>query len=247
VSKFSLITATYNSAATLQDTLESVRAQVGVTTELIVQDGGSLDDTLGIAEAHGGILIRSEPDTGLYNAMNRGIARATGDIIGIINSDDFYPSNDVLQSVQRLFDSHPEIDAVYGDLNYVAFDEPCRIIRKWHSRNYDPLSWRMGWMPPHPTFFVRRSVYERFGIFNETLRFSADYEFMLRCCYLHRISVAYLPRVLVHMRAGGVSNSSLKNRLQANREDRLAWKLNGLSVPMGLNLIKPLRKVRQWM
>ncbi|MBC6994157.1 glycosyltransferase family 2 protein [Neolewinella lacunae] len=243
----SIITATYNSAATLADTLDSLLAQQWPGLEVILQDGGSTDATLEIAARYPFVRIESVRDGGLYDAMNRGIARATGEVIGILNSDDFYPSPQVLHWVAEVFARRPEVDALYGDLVYVAAERTERVVRRWIARQYDHAAWRWGWMPPHPTFFVRRHVYERYGSFQTDLRLAADYEFMLRCCYRHGIKVVYLPRVLVHMRVGGVSNKSLANRLAANREDRRAWELNGLQPPAALALLKPLRKVKQWL
>jgi glycosyltransferase len=243
----SIITATYNSASTLTDTLESLSLQKIEHLEVILQDGGSTDATLEIAARYDFVKIVSEEDTGLYNAMNRGIARATGDIIGILNSDDFYPDDQVLNRVRSAFEEDLELAAVYGNLKYVDAIDTKRVIRHWKVGPYNRKDWQQGWMPPHPTFFVRKSVYDQYGGFNEQLRFAADYEFMLRCCFKHRIKIKCIPNVLVHMRAGGVSNSSLSNRLKANKEDRLAWKLNDLKPPFLLVWIKPLSKLRQWL
>jgi glycosyltransferase len=245
--KISIITATYNSATTLRDTLESLQKQKGVVFEVLLQDGGSTDETLEIAKDFSFVEVISESDTGLYNAMNRGVARATGDIVGILNSDDFYVDALVLQDVVTAFIQDRDLEAVYGSLKYVDFYNVNKELRYWKSGPYRRSFWLHGWMPPHPTFFVRKSVYNTHGGFNEQLQFAADYEFMLRCCYKHQIKVRCIPRVLVHMRSGGVSNSSLKNRLSANKEDRLAWKLNGLSPPALLALKKPFFKIPQWL
>ena len=242
----SIITATFNSAATLDDTLLSINSQNAVEADALIQDGLSKDATIDIANGYPFVTVRSEKDTGLYNAMNRGVNRATGDIIGILNSDDFYPTEDVLATVLQTFTDHPETDAVYGDLNYVAEKDTTKVVRTWKAGAYDKRFWKRGWMPPHPTFFVRREVYQKFGRFNEDFRFAADYEFMLRCCYKHDITVRYIPKVLVHMRVGGVSNSSFANRLKANREDVAAWRVNNLPVPLLLNIRKPMRKVNQF-
>ncbi len=244
---FSIITATFNSAATLQDTLQSVAKQEEKSWELLIQDGGSKDATLQIVEAFGQAKLESKQDKGLYNAMNRGIQRASGAIVGILNSDDFYPDTQVLSRVREAFDADPALEAVYGDLKYVQHDQPKKIVRNWQAGAYEHHAWEKGWMPPHPAFFVRRSVYEQFGGFNEALRLAADYEFMLRACFIGKIKVAYLPHVLVHMRLGGLSNSSIKNRLIANQEDRKAWRINGLKPPFGLAILKPFRKIKQWL
>lgn len=244
---FSIIVATYNSDNTLRDTLQSIKIQNTDNLEVILQDGGSTDRTIEIAQEYPFVDWQSEPDNGLYSAMNKGIKRSKGEIVGILNSDDFYPDNQVIERVNALFTEDPELDAVYGSLKYVNAKDTNKVIRHWKSGPYRLEAWRQGWMPPHPTFFVRKSVYERFGGFREELRFAADYEFMLRCCYKERIKVRRIPYVLVHMRVGGVSNSSLSNRLKANKEDRLAWKLNELVPPAFLSMKKPLRKVQQWL
>lgn len=241
---FSIITPTFNSAATLSDTCRSIRSQLGVAVEHLVQDGGSKDHTIAIAqdfEAH----CRSEPDQGLYHAMNKGIQRATGDIIGILNSDDFYADDQVLARVQEAF-SDPEVQAVYGNLDYVDPVDTGKVIRKWRSGRYHHSRFRYGWMPPHPTFFVRRALYERYGDFDLSFRTSADYELMLRFLYKHRVQAVHIPEVLVKMRAGGVSNSSFRHRLRANREDRRAWEVNGLKPHFFTTWLKPVRKLGQW-
>jgi glycosyltransferase involved in cell wall biosynthesis len=214
--------------------------------------------------------IISEPDKGIYDAMNKGIRLATGDIIGILNADDLYATPDVLAKVAALFDD-PAIEACYGDLEYVKNSEkvPMKrgegdlypashgspltmhrshftVVRYWKSGVYNRNKFKWGWMPPHPTFFVRRSVYERHGTFNLQLGSAADYELMLRFLYVHGIRTAYLPEVLVLMRAGGASNESLAARIKANRMDRKAWEINGLKPYPWTLLLKPLRKLPQY-
>ncbi len=244
---FSIITATFNSARTLQDTLNSLLAQQEKDWEWIVQDGGSQDHTLRLLEKIAVAKYVSQQDSGLYNAMNLGIERAQGEIIGILNSDDFYADPQVLSRVAQAFADNPSWEAVYGDLKYVDTETPQKVVRYWKAGDYEPHAWRWGWMPPHPTFFVKRAVYERLGGFNENLRIAADYEFMLRACHIHQISLGYIPEVLVHMRVGGLSNNTWKNRLLANQEDRKAWVVNGLEVPIGLAFTKPFRKIKQWL
>lgn len=240
-----LITATYNSAATLRDTLASVRSQTYGAIEHWVIDGGSTDETLAIVADYPEVNWLSEPDRGLYDAMNKGIARATGEVVGIINSDDFYAHPQVLERVMAVF-TDPEVEAVYGDLNYIHPEQTERLIRQWRSATYDAQRWRWGWMPPHPTFFVRRSLYERYGVFNLDFHLAADYELMLRFCYKHGVEPVYLPEVLVKMRIGGVSNASLRHRWRANREDQRAWTVNQLRPFWWTTLLKPLRKVGQF-
>ena len=244
--KISIITPTFNSAATLRDTLDSIGGQDYLHVEHLIVDGGSGDDTLAIAGHYPRVSrIVSEPDEGLYDAMNKGIALATGDVIGILNSDDFYTHSKVLSRVAALFEL-TGADALYGDLEYVDAIDNQRIVRRWKSRPYQPGLFLRGWMPPHPTFFVRRRVYEQFGAFNTLLRFSADYELILRFLYRHRVSACYLPEVMVRMRTGGHSNASLGNRIRANREDRLAWRLNGLRPAFYTLCWKPFSKLGQY-
>jgi glycosyltransferase involved in cell wall biosynthesis len=186
-----------------------------------------------------------EKDKGIYDAMNKGLAMATGDIIGVLNSDDFYCSNDVIENVVRAFQEN-ETDCLYGDLNYVDPVDTSNIVRKWRSGAYDRKNFLKGWMPPHPTFFVKKSCYERFGTFDTQFKSAADYELMLRFLFKESCSAQYLPKVMIHMRAGGVSNVSLKNRIRANREDRMAWKINGVKPKWFTLLRKPLSKLIQY-
>ena len=245
--KISIITVAYNAEATIKDTLESVSSQTYDDVEYIVVDGLSKDRTVEIVKAFQPQVSKfiSEKDKGLYDAMNKGIALATGDIVGILNSDDFYANKEVLAHVAAAF--KPGIDAVYADLVYVSPEDPQKIVRTWKSGNYVDGSFRKGWMPPHPTFFVRREVYQKYGVFTDQLRSAADYELMLRFIHKHKISVAYLPEITVHMRAGGTSNASLKNRIRANKEDRRAWKMNGLKPGLFTFIRKPLSKLTQFL
>ena len=194
-----------------------------------------------------GVVIKflCEKDKGIYDAMNKGLALATGDIIGVLNSDDFYCSNDVIENVVRAFEEN-ETDCLYGDLNYVDPIDTSKIVRKWRSGAYLKKNFLKGWMPPHPTFFVKKSCYERLGTFDTQFKSAADYELMLRFLFKESCSAQHLPKVMIHMRAGGVSNVSLKNRLRANREDRLAWKINGLKPKWFTLLRKPLSKLKQY-
>jgi glycosyltransferase involved in cell wall biosynthesis len=186
-----------------------------------------------------------ERDKGIYDAMNKGLAMATGDIIGVLNSDDFYCSNDVIENVVRAFQEN-ETDCLYGDLNYVDPIDTNKILRKWRSGSYNKENFLKGWMPPHPTFFVKKSCYYSFGTFDTQFKSAADYELMLRFLFKESCSAQHLPKVMIHMRAGGVSNVSLKNRIRANKEDRLAWKINGLKPKWFTLLRKPLSKLIQY-
>lgn len=244
--KISLITITYNSGATLKDTIESVVNQTYPNIEYIIVDGGSGDNTMAIVDSYAGKISKvvSEKDRGLYDALNKGIAMATGDVIGIIHSDDFYTENTVIEKIAAAI-SESGADAAYADLYYVDKNDTALIFRKWKSGQYRHGMFLKGWMPPHPTFFARKECYEKFGSFNMSLVSSADYELMLRFIHKHRIRLAYLPEFIIKMRVGGKSNVSLKNRIRANQEDRRAWKINGLK-PGPLTLyMKPLRKIVQ--
>jgi glycosyltransferase involved in cell wall biosynthesis len=244
--KVSIITVSFNSDNTITDTIQSVLSQDYKNIEYIIVDGLSKDNTINIVKSFGDKITKfvSEKDKGLYDAMNKGIDLATGDIIGFLNSDDFYPNQQVLTKIVQAFQK--DTDAVYADLVYVSAQDKTKITRTWISGKYVSGAFLKGWMPPHPTFFVRKSIYQKYGKFTDKLRSAADYELMLRFIHKHKINLAYLPEVTVHMRAGGTSNASLKNRIKANREDKLAWKMNDLK-PGALTFIrKPLSKLRQF-
>ena len=244
--KISIITASYNSAGTIKDTLDSVRDQCNVDVEHLIIDGVSTDETLSICVDYPHIAeVSSKKDKGIYDAMNRGIDICTGDIVGILNSDDFYVDAHVLEDVVKAFEN-TDIDAIYGDLVFVREDDTQSVIRVWRSGEQDARKWLNGWMPPHPTFFVRRELYDKFGRFNLALRSAADYELMLRFIYKEGVKVGYIPRVLVKMREGGQSTASLRNRLLANREDSMAWEINGLKKSALTTILKPLRKINQF-
>jgi glycosyltransferase involved in cell wall biosynthesis len=245
--KISIITVTYNSAATLEETILSVISQNYPDIEYIIVDGESTDGTIQIAEKYKSSIskIIREKDKGLYDALNKGIDAASGDIIGILHSDDFYTSTDVVRAYAKVFDEK-NCDAVYADLYYVNRNNTSKIVRTWKSGKYHKGSFLNGWMPPHPTFFVRRHIYEKYGKFNLELKSAADYELMLRFIHRHQISLQYLPQFTVKMRAGGKSNESVKNRVNANLEDRRAWEINGLEPKFYTLYLKPLRKLLQF-
>jgi glycosyltransferase len=229
--------------------MESVLSQQGIDLDYVMIDGGSKDGTLEIIRSYGNRISTfiSEPDKGIYNAMNKGLRLAKGEIIAILNSDDYYAGPAVLSDVAEAFRLNPMIDIVYGDLEYVDAKSTDRVVRRWISSAFEPGSFKKGWHPPHPSFFVRRSVYERFGLFDEELRIAADYEFMLRVMEKQRLNCLYLPGVKVKMRTGGASNHSLKNIWKANRESYLAFRKNGLRAPVWLPLLKPVLKIRQFL
>lgn len=244
--KISIITATYNSAATVQDSLESVAAQSYQPIEHIIVDGLSADNTLEIVARYPHVArVSSEKDKGIYDAMNKGIGLATGEVIGILNSDDLYAHPAVIENVMRQFED-PQVEAVYGDLQYVSQRNTSKVVRTWKAGNFRKKSFFYGWMPPHPSFFVRKSVYERFGLFNLSLKTAADYEIMLRFLFKNDVEVRYVKDILVKMRTGGASNATLKGRWKANREDKKAWLINGLRPRFFTLALKPIRKIKQF-
>ncbi|HEV7230648.1 MAG TPA: glycosyltransferase family 2 protein [Bacteroidia bacterium] len=246
--KISVITVCYNSAATLRHTIESVLSQDYPDIEYIIIDGGSLDETPDIIRSYGANISKfiSESDEGIYHALNKGISMATGDVIGFLHSDDFYTSPAILSVVACAFLS-TNADGVYGDLQYVGKEDTNKVFRNWISGSYSEGLFLKGWMPPHPAFFVKRSCYGKFGLFDTNFLSAADYELMLRFIHRYKIKLAYVPQVLVKMRVGGKSNVTLLNRWKANREDLKAWKVNGLKPGMFTLLLKPLSKLRQFL
>ncbi len=244
--KISVVTAVYNRAATIAQAIESVQAQSWAPIEHVIQDGQSTDGTLEIARrlANETTRIISEPDDGLYDAINRGISHATGDVIGLMHSDDFFASPRVLEQVAAAFEE-PGVDGVYGDLEYVSASDPARVIRHWKSGQYEPRLLRRGWMPPHPTLYLRRAVFEKWGLYDTRYAIAADYDAMLRYLVKGGIRLAYVPEVLVKMRVGGESNRSLGRILRKSREDYRAMKANGVG---GLATLaqKNLGKLRQF-
>jgi glycosyltransferase involved in cell wall biosynthesis len=246
--KVSIITITFNSSQTIEDTIQSVLSQDYHDVEYIIVDGASKDGTLEIIERYRSSIstIISEPDKGIYDAMNKGVSLATGDVIGILNSDDFYADAAVISDIVRSMQQFKS-DACYADLVYVDRNDTTRVIRSWKSGEYRHGHFLRGWMPPHPTFFVKRSLYLKHGVYSLALRSAADYELMLRFIHKHGVSLSYLPRVITKMRTGGQSNVSFKNRWRANREDRLAWKMNGLQPGLLTLLRKPLSKLLQYL
>jgi glycosyltransferase len=245
--KVSIITATYNSSATIKDTLESIAKQTYHNIEHIIIDGASTDNTLAIVNNYPHISkIISEKDNGIYDAMNKGIDTATGEIIGILNSDDFYTNEKVIEDIVAII-RNANADGAYADLNYVNANNTSKIIRKWRSGNYAKKSFYYGWMPPHPTVFVKKIVYNKCGKFNLVMKSAADYEFIIRVFLKSNFTFTYLPKTIVNMRVGGVSSSNVKNRIRANKEDRLAWKMNDIKPYFFTLFLKPVRKVFQYL
>ncbi len=245
--KVSIITVCYNSASTIDDTIQSILSQDYEDIEYLIIDGVSSDNTLEIANKYSAkiAIIRSEPDKGMYDAINKGIQLCTGDIVGILNADDIYIDNKVIEEVVSKM-RNENADSLYSDLYYVATEDTNKVIRNWVSGKYNRQKFLYGWMPPHPTFFVKKSAYEKYGVFNLDLNSAADYELMLRFLFKNKLSTCYLSRPLVRMRVGGMSNVSLANRIKANKEDRKAWRMNGLRPRPYTMLLKPLRKIIQY-
>ena len=246
--KVTIITTCKNSESTIEDTIRSVLSQDHKNIEYIIVDGGSTDGTLNIIEKfkHKISKIIKEKDEGFYFAINKGIGEASGDVIGNLNSDDFYSDNTIISKVVKAFESE-KAEGVYGDLHYVDKDNTSKIIRNWKSGKYEEGMFVKGWMPPHPTFFVLKKCYEKFGSFNTAFKSAADYEIMLRFIHKHKIKVAYIPEVLIKMRVGGKSNVTMKNRIMANLEDRKAWEINGLKPELFTLIKKPLSKLQQYL
>ncbi len=245
--KVSIITVCYNSAKTIEDTIQSVVNQTYDNIEYIVIDGVSTDNTLDIINKYKVQIttIVCEKDNGIYDAINKGIGLATGDIIANLNSDDFYIDSNVIADVVATFEKE-KTDTLYADLYYVDAVDTNKIVRYWKSKAYKDGLFLKGWMPPHPTFFVKKEVYQKHGLFDLQFKSAADYEIMLRFIHRFKTSIAYLPRVIVKMRVGGVSNASLSNRIKANKEDRKAWEVNGLKPTAFTLIFKPLSKILQF-
>lgn len=245
--KFSIITVAYNSAGTIRDTLESISNQDYADIEHIIIDGRSSDNTLHIVSEFAHVTqILSEEDEGLYFAMNKGLQMATGEVIGILNSDDMYAHSSVISRVAALFQDK-NAATVYGDLQYVDATDVNKVVRTWKSGKFKRSNFYYGWMPPHPAFFVRKKIYEKVGLFNTSLQSASDYELILRILFKYGFDAAYLPEILVKMRMGGISNASLRQRISANKEDKMAWQLNKLNPYFFTLYLKPLRKVFQFL
>lgn len=230
--KISILTATYNSAKTLRDTMESVLRQNYKEYEYIIIDGASRDATLDIVKEYepkfeGRLKYTSESDKGIYDAMNKGIKMATGDIIGILNSDDFYTADDALQRIAEAFE-HNDIDATYGDIHYVNDDDLTKMVRYYSSAVFKRSFMRYGLMPAHPSFYCKREVYEKYGSFDTSYRIAADFENLLRLIFIHRIKTLYIPKDFVTMRTGGASTAGFASRLKIMRDHLKAMKNNGV-------------------
>lgn len=245
--KISVVTAVYNRKETIADAIRSVSSQTCSDLEYVVIDGMSSDGTSNVVKEHRNVIHTSirESDSGIYDALNKGIKVSTGDVVGFLHADDLFADDRAIERVQEKF-LEGNYDAVYADLTYVSFDDPNQIVRYWRSGDYRRGKFWYGWMPPHPTVYVRREVYENFGAYRIDHGSAADYECMVRLMVKNQIRVGYVPHVAVKMRVGGESNASIKNRLNANEADRKAWVENGFRPPFGLRITKPLSKLPQY-
>ncbi len=245
--KISIITAVCNNCETISAALDSALGQVGANIELVVIDGGSTDGTLEVLRSYADRLavLVSEPDRGIYDALNKGIGRASGDVVGFLHSDDLFANPDVLSRIAAAF-ADPEVEAVYGDLLYVRKDNPDQVVRYWRSGVFSGRRLAWGWMPPHPTLYVRRDVYEQHGLFDTSFRIAADYDFILRLLGRGGVGVRYIPDVLVKMRVGGASNRSIRNIVRKSREDLRALRRNGVG-GIGSLAWKNLSKLPQFL
>ena len=246
--KISIITVVYNNEKTIKDALNSVLGQTYKDIEYIIIDGKSKDNTVSIIKEYENKLgyFISEKDFGIYDAMNKGIKAATGDIIGILNSDDLYQDSTVIETVVTQFIQNPTLDIVYGDLVYVKSDNVDKVVRNWKSNPYDTNFFENGNVPPHPSLFVKKKVYEKAGLFNLDFKLAADYEFMLRIFKKHNFKSKYINKVIVRMRLGGATNQSFSNIKNQNLEILRAWKTNSLKAPFYLMPLRVVKRLLQF-
>lgn len=248
--KISIITVAYNSASTIRDTIETVLVQTYPNIEYIIVDGCSKDGTMDIIKEYelqfnNRLKWTSEPDKGIYDALNKGIQLSTGDIIGFLHSDDLFNSQDTLQHIAHAF-KDDDISAVYGDLVFVDQQDINKIVRNWKSQSFKPGLLQRGWMPPHPTLFMRKEVYDKHGLFNINLKCAADYDYILRVFKDSSLTFKYLPEVITKMRIGGVSTKGFKNIINKKKEDYWVLKHNGFKHPLWVLFLKNSSKLKQF-
>ena len=245
--KVSIVTVAYNSSSTLEETIKSVLAQSYADIEYIIVDGASHDDSLDIIHQYepqfsGRLKWISEKDGGIYDAMNKGIRMATGDIVGILNSDDYFTGDDVIERMVVNFDD-PNIDAVYGDIHFIHDGEPDKIVRYYSSKPFRPMWLRFGFMPAHPSFYCRREVYEKAGLYKIDYKIGSDYEMTVRLFMVYKIKAKYLPIDFVTMRTGGASTRNIKSRLQLIKDDVRGCRENGIYTNPLMISVKFLYKI----
>ncbi len=243
----SIITATFNSAKTLKDTIQSVLRQTNKDFEYLIIDGGSTDETIDIVKSYesefsGRLKWVSEKDQGIYDAMNKGIKMASGDVVGILNSDDYFTSDDILQTVDNAFKSH-EIDAIYGDIHFIRDGNPQKCVRYYSSRMFRPFWLRFGFMPAHPSFYCKREIFDKAGLYSLDYKIGADYEMMVRLFKRHKIKSLYVNKDFVTMRTGGASNNNVRSRLTLIEEDVKACRVNGIYTNRFFIMLKFLYKI----
>lgn len=243
--KISIITVTYNSAATVKDTLESVKKQDYPDIEHILIDGASKDETVSIIKSYPNVKWISEKDNGLYDAINKGIQMATGDVIGILNSDDFFPDKGVVSAIADEF-MQSNIDAVFGNIAFVRPDNLQKIVRLYSSKRFTPKKFAYGYMPAHPSFYVKKSCYDQFGLYQLDYEIAADYELVMRFIYKNNINYQYIDKILVYMRTGGVSNKNWLSRYTLNKEIIKACEENGVKTNMATLSLKYFSKVFEY-
>lgn len=243
----SIITVVFNSKNTVESTIRSVLRQSYQNIEYIIIDGGSTDGTVEVVGKYKDEITKivSEPDRGIYDGMNKGMRLASGDIVGILNSDDFYADDEVIEEVVKIMEDK-NVDVCWGDLVYVSPKDTNKIVRYWKSSEYKEGKFKKGWMPAHPTFFVRRRVYEKYGIFNLNFPIAGDYELMLRILEKYKVKSCHIPKVLVKMRAGGSSNKNIIRVIKGDLECYRAWKVNGLKISFLEIWSKPFSKISQY-
>ncbi|UIP87271.1 glycosyltransferase family 2 protein [Pseudomonas phenolilytica] len=246
--KISVITVAYNSSATIGTTLDSVQAQGYLDLEYIVVDGGSTDATLDVVRNYPGLVTQliSEPDRGIYDAMNKGVQRATGEVVGILNSDDFYRHSRVLQEVAEAFAADPELEVLMGDVDFVSDEDLQRPVRTYRATDFRPWMFRLGFMPPHPAIFIRKTAYESVGLYKLGYKIAADFDLLVRLLLINRAKYQVTGACWVRMRTGGASTAGWKSNLVSTREMLRSLRENGIFSCLPMLLIRlPVKYIKQ--
>lgn len=245
--KVTIVTVCYNSKDFIQKTIDTVAQQTYGNIEHVIIDGGSTDGTVAILENNSAkIRYISEPDKGIYDAMNKGVKLATGEVVGTLGAGDFYPNNQVISKVVAGFEQY-KTDAIYGDKQYVHPENTEKVVRYWNPGIYKIENWLEGWMPPHQSFYLQKTAFVKYGLYMDEFRTAGDYELMLRMLYKHKLKAQYIPELLVTMLTGGSSTASFSHRIKANLEDRKAWQVNHLTPKWYTLYMKPLGKLGQFL